>query len=99
MKISSVAAAPPSTFRASTTSTRRPAPARIGGGNAESILRQPPDRAIVDDLAIVIAPGAVEDLTDLAMSHIARHDAIHNGSSLRASDVVLEKWGDVDQRG
>jgi len=77
----------------------KPAQAGIGRGNAEAILRQPPDRAIVHNFAIIIAPGTVEDLTDPTARDIARHDAIHNCRRLRAYDVILEQGRDVDERG
>ena len=49
-----------------------PAQARIGRGPAERLLPQPRHRPVVDDLAVLVAPGRVEDLAD---GHLRRRRA------------------------
>ena len=77
---------------------REPAQARIGRGPAERVLRQPRHRAVVDHLAVLVAPGRVVDLPDRELGRVARDHAIDQPDRVAAADAVLEQRRDVDQR-
>ena len=77
---------------------REPAQARIGRGPSEARLSQPRHRAVVDHLAVLVAPRRVEDLADRHLADVARDDAIDEPRGIGARDQVLEQRRDVDQR-
>ena len=60
--------------------------------------RQPRHRAIVDDLAVLVAPRRVVDLADAHLRGVARDDAIDEAHRVGAGDAVLVERRDVDQR-
>src|SRR5262249_8488177 len=53
-----------------------PAEARIGGGPAIIVFAETSDGAVVDDLALGIAPAAVDDLVDRNFADVAGDDAV-----------------------
>src|SRR5262249_13530809 len=53
-----------------------PPKVRVGRGPAVGVLLEPRHRAVVDDLAALVAPRRVDDLTDLDLSRVARDDAV-----------------------
>ena len=75
-----------------------PAQVRIGGRPAIHLLRHPRHRAIVDDLAVFVAPRRVVDLADRHLRRVARDDAIDEPHRVGARHAVLEERRDVDQR-
>src|SRR5579872_856239 len=75
-----------------------PAQARIGGCPAINVLLEMRDRAVIDDLAILVAPAAVDNLPDFHLVDVARDDAIHETGRVFAGDQILVERRDVDQR-
>src|SRR5262249_8044914 len=55
--------------------------------------------AVVDDVALVIAPAAVDDLIDRYFVDVARDDAIHEARGIGTGDAVFVERRDVDERG
>ena len=51
---------------------RQPAQAGIGRGPAERVLRQPRHGPVVDDLAVLVAPRRVVDLSDGQLGRVTR---------------------------
>ena len=75
-----------------------PAQVGIGRGPAITILFQPGDGAVVNDLAVFIAPAAVDHLIDRDLVDVARDDAIDEARGIAAGDHVLVERRHVDQR-
>ncbi len=75
-----------------------PAAAGIGRGDAEMVGVQSRHGAVVDDLAVGVAPGGVIDLADFLFGDIAGDDPIDEAGGVGAGDLILEQGGDVDQR-
>ena len=63
-----------------------PAFARIGGGDPVGVLGQPSDRAVVDHLAVLVAPRRVEDLVDLEPRDVSGHHAVEQAVRRRAHE-------------
>ena len=59
----------------------------------------PVDRAVVDDLAVLVAPRRVDDLPDLELRRVARHDAVGEAQGVGTRDPVLVQRADVDDGG
>ena len=76
-----------------------PAETGIGGGPAIVIFAEPGDGAVVNDFAFLIAPAAIDDLSDRNLVDVATDDAIDEAGGVRPGDAVLEKGRDVDERG
>ena len=76
----------------------KPAQAGVGGGPAIKIFRQAGDGAIVNHLALLIAPAAVDHLADLHFVDIARDHAIDQTGGIFAADDVLVQRRDVYER-
>src|SRR6266498_1151062 len=76
----------------------QPAQRWIGRRHPKRLLRLDGDRAVVDLLSIVVAPGRVEDLADLCFADVACDDMIEQPSGVTASDEILVERGDVEQR-
>jgi hypothetical protein len=55
----------------------QPAELRVGGGPAEGVIVQPCHRAVVHDLAVLVAPGRVDDLARPDPGGVAGDDTIH----------------------
>ena len=62
----------------------KPAQIRIGCRPAIAVLLQPGDGAVVDDLAVFIAPAAVDHLVDRDFVDVARDHAIHEAGCIAA---------------
>ena len=58
---------------------------------------QPRNGAVIDDFAILIAPGRVHHLADAAFGNVARHHPVHQAQSLGTGDFVLIEGGNIDQ--
>ena len=76
----------------------KPSQAGIGGGPSIRLLVQPRDRPVIDDLALLVAPGRVPDLPDAHASGVTRDDAVDEPRRVSAGDAVLEQRRDVDER-
>ena len=75
-----------------------PAQARIGGSPAIDVLFQARDRAVVDDLALFIAPAAIDHLPDFDLVDVARDHAVHQARRVLAGDQVLVERRNIDER-
>ena len=75
-----------------------PAQAGIGRRPAIDILFEPRDGAVVDDLALLVAPTAIDDLSHFDFVDVARDHAIHQLGRVLAGDQVLVERRDVDER-
>ena len=76
----------------------QPAQRRFGGGEAEAVLVEARHRAVVEQLAFVVAPAGVVHLSDGELGDVARHDPIEQPRGVGALDQVLHQRRDVDQR-
>ena len=76
-----------------------PAVLRVGGGPAELALGDPVDRAVVDDLAVLVAPRRVVDLADGHPRGVARDHPVDERVGARTGQAVLVERADVDERG
>ena len=76
-----------------------PAQAGIGGGPAIDVFFETRNGAVVDDLALFIAPAAINDLAHFDFVDIARDNAVHEACRVLAGDQILVKRRDVDERG
>ena len=77
----------------------KPAQARIRGRDAEGVRAQALHGAVVDQLACLVAPRAVEHAPLRAIGRVARDDAVHQHGRLGARDLVLAQGRDVEERG
>ena len=68
----------------------------VGGGDPVGVLGQPGDRAVVDHLAVLVAPRRVEDLVDLEPGDVSGHHAVEQPSRIRPTNDVLVERRDVD---
>ena len=75
-----------------------PAQARIGCRPAIFVFFEARDRAIVDDLAIFIAPAGIDHLPHRDFVDVARDHAIHQFGRILAGDQILVERRDIDQR-
>src|SRR5258706_9216349 len=78
---------------------REPALLRIRGGPPELVRGEAMDRAVVDDLAVLVAPGRVVDLPDLELRRIAGDDPVDEPLRLWTGDAVFVERRDVDEGG
>ena len=76
----------------------QPAEVRVGGGEAERLLAEARDGAVVDHLAGRVAPGGIEHLAHLGPGDVARDDAVKEPLGIRAHDQVLVERRHVEQR-
>ena len=76
-----------------------PAQAGVGGGPAIVVFFQPRDRAVVDDLALLVAPAAINHLSDFHFVDVAGDDAVHQLGGVLARDQILVERRNIDQRG
>src|ERR1043166_8604126 len=72
---------------------REPAQGGVCRRPAVGVLGEARDRAVVNDVAALVAPRRVDDLADGDLAH----DAVNQARSMRAADAVLEEWRDVYQ--
>src|ERR1700733_4721978 len=77
----------------------KPAEVRFGRGPTILILSEARDRAVVDDLSLLVAPAAVDSLSHGHPLDIARNDRIDKSSRGRAADAVFEQRRDVNHGG
>src|SRR4029079_8283441 len=63
------------------------------------VLGQPMDRAVVDDLAVLVAPRRVPDLDHRELRRVARDDAIDERWRVRTADPVRVPGRGGDERG
>ena len=77
----------------------QPAQLRLGGSEAVDLLVDARDRAVVQQLAVVVAPAGVVDLPDLQLVDVARGQAVQQARCVTAGDLVFDQRRDVDQRG
>ena len=75
---------------------QEPAVAGVGGGDPVGRVRQARHRAVVDDLALLVAPGRVVDLVDLELRDVARHHAVQQARGVLPGDLVLVEGAHVD---
>src|SRR5581483_9927347 len=66
-----------------------PAQAGIGRRPAVDVLLQTRNGAVVDDLAVFIAPAAVNDLADFDLVDIAGNHAVYQAGRIPSGDHVL----------
>jgi len=76
-----------------------PAETRVGGSPAIVIFAETGDGAVVDDVALGIAPTAVDDLVDCDFVDVAGDDAVDEFGGVFSGDAIFEERGDVDERG
>src|SRR5206468_1057344 len=62
-------------------------------------FREHGDRAVVELLALGVAPWCVQHLADLGFADVARDDAVEQARGVAAGDQVLVEGRDVEQRG
>ena len=77
---------------------RQPAQRRLGRGHAEALLGQARDGAVVEHLALVVAPAGVVDLPHRHLEHVAGRDPVQQARGVGPLDQVLHQRRDVDQR-
>ena len=75
-----------------------PAQAGVGGGPAVGVLVEAGDRAVVDHLAALVTPAAVDNLIDGNLAHVAGDHPVHELGGVAARDQVLVKRRYIDQR-
>ena len=75
-----------------------PAQARIRGRDAEVVRPQTLHGAVVDQLARLVAPRAVQHLPLRTIGCIAGDDAVHQRGRIRAGNLVLAQGRDVEER-
>ena len=63
----------------------QPAIVRVGGRQAEELVVEPRHRAIVDHLAVAVAPGGVQHLAHLSLGDIAGHDTVEQSRGIAAA--------------
>ena len=63
----------------------------------EPCRREPEQRAVVEDVAFVVAPGGVVDPAGFQLCHVAQGDAVEEGLGVRALDAVFRHRRDVEQ--
>ncbi len=75
-----------------------PAQVRLRRGDAELVLAQARDRAVVEHLAGGVAPRRIGDLADLQAADFSRHHQIEEAGGVLAAHAVLAERRDVEQR-
>src|SRR5712691_704436 len=77
---------------------RKPSQAGICRRPAISVLLQTRNSAIVDNFAMLVAPGGVDYLAHGNLAHVARDNAIDKPSGVLSSNPVFEEWRNINQR-
>ncbi len=75
-----------------------PAQAGVGSGPAIFVFFQASDGTVVDHVALLVAPAAVNYLADSHLADIAGDHAIHHLGGVLAGDQILVKRRNVDER-
>ena len=81
------------------TAVLEPAQARRRGADQEPLALQPLHVAVLQQMAVLVAPRRVHDPADAALREVARHDAVEQALRVGAPDLVLEQRRHVDQSG
>ena len=76
-----------------------PSQARIGGGPPIALLAKPRHGPVIDDLALLVAPRRVDDLSDRQFRRIARDEPIDEPRRVASGDDVFVERRHVDERG
>ena len=76
-----------------------PPQARIGRRPPVRLLPEPRHGAIVDHLAVLVAPRRVIDLAHRHLLHVARDHSVDETRRVGSGDEVLEEGRDVNERG
>ena len=76
-------------------------PSKLGirGRPAIQALVEPVDRAVIDDLAVLVAPGRVVDRPDLELRRVPGDHAVDEPHRIRPRHEVLVERRHVEQRG
>ena len=77
----------------------QPAIRRLSRRDAKVRVVQPPDRAVVEDLALLVAPAAIAHLPDFQAGNVPHHDTRKKRRRVRTAHVVLVERRHVDQPG
>src|SRR5436190_11195929 len=77
----------------------KPAQRRVGRRHAKRLFVEHRDRAVVDLLAVGVAPGRVEHLTDFGLGHVSGDDVVEQPAGVAARDEILIERRHVEQRG
>ena len=77
---------------------RQPAQRRFGGCHAEELRAEARDSAVVEELAVFVAPAGVGDDALFHLEHVARRDLVQKARGVRAFDHVFHQRRDIDQR-
>ena len=75
-----------------------PAQRRVRGRPAVDVLLEARDGPVVDGLAVLVAPGRVDDLPDGDLPEVARDDPVDEPRRVAPGEPVLVQGRDVDQR-
>ena len=75
---------------------QEPAVAGVRGRDAVSVLREARHGAVVEDLALLVAPGRVVGPVDRELGHVPRHHAVEEPEGVGARDLVLVERAHVD---
>jgi hypothetical protein len=78
---------------------REPVEGRVGGGQAVVVLAEAGDRAVVDDLAAVVAPAGVGDAADREPGDVAGEHPGEHRRGVGSGHLVLVEGRDVEQPG
>ena len=76
----------------------QPARVRLGARQAVRPVVEAADRAVVDDLAVGVAPRRVQHLPDGALGDVARDHAVEQPRRVAARDQVLVERRHVEKR-
>src|SRR5262245_47923411 len=76
----------------------KPAQVGLGGRPAIAVFLEPRDRAVIDHLALLVAPAAINHLSPGDLVDVARDDAVQKFGRVWSADQVFVERGYVDQR-
>ena len=74
-----------------------PAQAGLRGADQEPVLPQTLHVAVLQDVAVLVAPRGVGDPADPALRDVARHHPVEQPLGLRSLHLVLEQRRDVEE--
>ncbi len=75
-----------------------PAQAGIGCRPAIDIFFETRDGAVIDDLALFIAPATINNLAHFDLVDVASDDAVHQSGRIFAGDQIFIERRDIDKR-
>ena len=76
---------------------RQPAQGGFGAGHAEKLRPETRYSAVVEQLAVLVAPASVGDDALFHLEHVARRDFVKEARRVRALDHIFHQRRDVDQ--